>query len=854
MTAFARRSMPPTRVGVALLVVSLAVGAGLGRLTVAPVSTRVLLPALVCPVAGHVVVAVTRRRAGRALSLLAGAAAVAFVCMWWFAPSRTLWGLPTGSSLRALGHLLRQAGHVITAGPTPLPATSGIALCIAAGAGLAAVAGRAALGLALGRARRADGARRPGVLGVARTEGVAIALVPSLGLFCYTALLSSGSGRVWATMLYVGALVIFAAALDAGGKRARRSFAGVAAAVVPVVVVGAAALAVPAAVSPTLVGTHLSAFPFSSGGDLLGPGGTFNGGVSVGPGGDVIGAGESVVVATDLIDDLGAVISSRSQELLFVADTPIPTYWQLGVLTHFDGQRWTADPVTQSVARRGGGTGGVAAVPSLSSGPPVLPEPASSQVYSSYISMGALRTSLLPVPPGTVSVGGGGVELLKGVGVLAIRPSIPGFAYDSVSDLPAPSLDSDVTPSGAPSSGASLGAPGASGASGGASSSSPIASGTSASGQSGTPVPVTNAELEVYLALPKMDPAVVSLAHSIVRGASTPMAKALAIGSYFRSGRFRYSLTSASTGPDSLTSFLFHQRAGFCQQFAGAYAVLARLDGLPTRVAVGFTPGMREPDGSYLVTGADAHVWPEVYLGPTQGWISVEPTPPGGDGQPAQGVLLAPGSGRGAGRPASDFPHKGPNSQPKPLLSIPNVAPPGGSVSLRSGRARQGAGAPVWLWVLAAVAVGAAAVFWRHRLVDVVVGIRSRSGRAAVVHAWRRADRELGRRHPSRLPAETMSEYVERLRGAGAGSSRRWLVPDPIKRLASGPQLAELADMAARACYGLAEPTRAEVARARRLRAEVCAAARGRRRPLAQSSAITNRSPTSSSSSAPSAP
>src|SRR3546814_18645666 len=58
-------------------------------------------------------------------------------------------------------------------------------------------------------------------------------------------------------------------------------------------------------------------------------------------------------------------------------------------------------------------------------------------------------------------------------------------------------------------------------------------------------------------------------------------------------------------------------RAGYCEQFAGSFAAMARSLGLPARVGVGFTPGVADPaDPSlYRVRGEHAHAWPAVYLG-----------------------------------------------------------------------------------------------------------------------------------------------------------------------------------------------------------------------------------------------
>ncbi len=69
-------------------------------------------------------------------------------------------------------------------------------------------------------------------------------------------------------------------------------------------------------------------------------------------------------------------------------------------------------------------------------------------------------------------------------------------------------------------------------------------------------------------------------------------------------------------------------RRGYCEMFAGTYAAMARSIGLPSRVAVGFTPGDADPDDPtlYTVRGEHAHAWPEVYFGGV-GWVRFEPTP-----------------------------------------------------------------------------------------------------------------------------------------------------------------------------------------------------------------------------------
>ena len=53
---------------------------------------------------------------------------------------------------------------------------------------------------------------------------------------------------------------------------------------------------------------------------------------------------------------------------------------------------------------------------------------------------------------------------------------------------------------------------------------------------------------------------------------------------------------------------------------------MARSVGMPARVAVGFTPGLTQGDGSRVVLGRNAHAWPEVWFDGI-GWVPFEPTP-----------------------------------------------------------------------------------------------------------------------------------------------------------------------------------------------------------------------------------
>ena len=143
-----------------------------------------------------------------------------------------------------------------------------------------------------------------------------------------------------------------------------------------------------------------------------------------------------------------------------------------------------------------------------------------------------------------------------------------------------------------------------------------------------------------YLDLPSSYPdRFRQLAAQITANATTPFGKALALQNWFRTN-FTYDLNVAPGHGETAIDTFLSQRRGYCEQFAGTYAAFARSIGLPSRVAVGFTPGDLGADGLYHVRGRNAHAWPEVYLSGV-GWLAFEPTP--GRGEPgAEGYTGVP--------------------------------------------------------------------------------------------------------------------------------------------------------------------------------------------------------------------
>jgi transglutaminase-like putative cysteine protease len=152
------------------------------------------------------------------------------------------------------------------------------------------------------------------------------------------------------------------------------------------------------------------------------------------------------------------------------------------------------------------------------------------------------------------------------------------------------------------------------------------------------PASITSHYTEVpstYLALRAIAEQVVTSAN-----AKTPFQKAVALQDWLAGHNFTYTLTAPSiTDAHGLLEFLTVTRQGYCQQFAFAMAVLARLLGIPSRYAVGFTSGTQVDGGVWQVTTHDAHAWPELYF-QGFGWLRFEPTPAGGAA--GQGTATTP--------------------------------------------------------------------------------------------------------------------------------------------------------------------------------------------------------------------
>jgi len=313
-----------------------------------------------------------------------------------------------------------------------------------------------------------------------------------------------------------------------------------------------------------------------------------------------------------------------------------------------------------------------------------------------------------------------------------------------------------------------------------------------------------------------------AIAHQRTAKATTSLQAALELQDWFLGGGFKYSLTPHLPASHWMLAFLTTDRRGYCQQYAWAFAVLARLLGIPSRVAVGYTGGVAGPHGTWRVTTADAHAWPELYF-PGQGWLRFEPTPHGARGQGTATVpTYATGSaGGGLSTPSpggSAAPGVGGNSQANAARGLNTFQ------RLEQGGAGAGSsasGTTIWLAIgitlLVLLLIGAPAA--ARKLARRRRWLAASHDAATANAAWRELTDDLTDYGMSRSPGETPRALARRL--------SREAKFDP----ATAEALRRIVSAAERAAYAVrAEPAAGLAADVTRVRRAVAAATPLRRR------------------------
>ncbi len=282
-------------------------------------------------------------------------------------------------------------------------------------------------------------------------------------------------------------------------------------------------------------------------------------------------------------------------------------------------------------------------------------------------------------------------------------------------------------------------------------------------------------------------PAVRELADQIVGNATEPLELGRALQEHFRQSSYTYSLELAppdpEVSPDAISQFL-ESRRGYCVQFATAMVMMARSEGIPSRMALGFLPGELQDDGSRRIVAADAHTWPELYIDGL-GWTRFEPTP---------GIRTGP--------PPEVTQAQTPASEPQQVPETVDDEPEAGSDAEENGSDDTGWWRSIWTWVqrwawaltgLAALLIAACVVpvagrLFRRREADLAT-----SDRDHVEGQWlllTRSLSDLGVPDPGpRSPRAMHRHYAGRTTLGASGEAALTRVTDTLEASRYGPTI-----------------------------------------------------------------
>ncbi|UQX04539.1 transglutaminase-like domain-containing protein [Streptomyces sp. RerS4] len=458
-----------------------------------------------------------------------------------------------------------------------------------------------------------------------------------------------------------------------------------------------------------------------------------------------------------------------------VGSTAVPERWRLASLTAYDGRRWTLHDVFTPVFGP------------LPADPAPVPRPVGrgEQGERSSAVIRNLTGRLLPVPDAPVALHSDGTRLL--------------FNRFERTALAASALAPDTRY----------------GVTGGVAAAVTPAEAAGLSPASGLPQ-----ALDVPGSAP---PSLRELADRVRSAANTPYGRAQALASELSRAYRRVAKAPLNEPVASLSRFL-SDREGSAVDFAAAYALAARLEGLPCRIVVGF----RVPAGTgpHTVLAGDAALWTEVAFEGV-GWLPFEPVP-AASSLDGNDVLPAP-------IPRASEPVPSPSASPNPTgaASPTTVPPPGGARGL--GPASDLPWGVLVTVVLTALVAGTGAA--RVWLVLVQPVLRRRAGRRAgtpalrVLAAWRDARQAFDAAgaaspDPSRTLVESArllsrAEPVAGVRASALSLARlatraRFCEPT-VEETRADPSLAAMGPQDAELAWLLAESIREELRPGRRL-------------------------------------
>ncbi|MBB2975168.1 transglutaminase-like putative cysteine protease [Microbacterium endophyticum] len=296
-------------------------------------------------------------------------------------------------------------------------------------------------------------------------------------------------------------------------------------------------------------------------------------------------AGTSINPTLRLGDDLRQ--PNDVDVLTFRTTLPTAPYLRAATLSTLDGAVWTPDEGGALALTPGSGVAAITAGGDIARTAGVT-----------TIDIEALNSGLLPVPyPATDVTGlsGDWEARPEGGTVTAVASNTRGQSYAVTSEVPRPTREQIQA---------------------------------SDAGGSGND--------DLFTEMPSDIPSnIAQLASEVTAGAATDYDALIALQSWFRGSEFEYSLDAPveedfdGSGMVAVSKFL-EVRSGYCVHFASAFASMARTLDMPSRIVVGYLPGVATTDvvgeqRVYQVSSSQLHAWPEVYFDGI-GWVAFEPT------------------------------------------------------------------------------------------------------------------------------------------------------------------------------------------------------------------------------------
>ena len=111
------------------------------------------------------------------------------------------------------------------------------------------------------------------------------------------------------------------------------------------------------------------------------------------------------------------------------------------------------------------------------------------------------------------------------------------------------------------------------------------------------------------------------LNYNITKDCENDYEKACRIEEFLR--QYTYSKdVDLSDSENYIDDFLFNTQKGYCVHFASSMVLMLRVAGIPAKYSIGYR---HNEEKSNIVTGSEAHAWPEAYI-EGLGWVPFEPT------------------------------------------------------------------------------------------------------------------------------------------------------------------------------------------------------------------------------------